>query len=148
MNDRAVVDTLLRSSEPSIRWKARVHVLGEDPDSKAVWSLRDEIRRSPRVQALLSRRDQLSHAATLQTVYQKWQGLHWVLASLADIGYPEGDTTLHALRDRVLEVWLGAGSSESSRLEPRRPRTGNGASPSWRAVTDGAGPNRETPCTS
>jgi hypothetical protein len=39
-------------------------------------------------------------------VYYKWQGLHWVLASLADIGYPVGDESLYPLRDRILELWL------------------------------------------
>ncbi len=101
-----VVDTLLRSKEPSIQWKTRVHVLGEEPDSKRVRALEDEISRSPRVRALLSRRDQLGRPGTARAVYYKWQGAHWVLASLADIGYPEGDETLYPMRDRILEFWL------------------------------------------
>jgi hypothetical protein len=103
----APVPALLKSPEPSIRWKTRVHVLGEDPDAKSIRSLREEIRRSPTVRALLSRRDQLGRPGTRRQVYYKWQGLHWVLASLADLGYPEGDETLHPLRDRALELWLG-----------------------------------------
>ena len=105
--DAAMTAALLKSSEPSIRWKTRVHVLGEDPRAKSIRSLRAEIRRSPTVRALLSRRDQLGLAGTRRQVYYKWQGLHWVLASLADLGYPEGDESLHPLRDRVLELWLG-----------------------------------------
>jgi hypothetical protein len=70
-------------------------------------ALQEEIRRSPRVQALLSRRKQLGRPGTARQVYYKWQGLHWVLASLADLGYPPGDESLHPLRDRVLELWLG-----------------------------------------
>src|SRR5688572_28814319 len=103
----AIVNALLKSEEPSIRWKTRVHVLGDDRKSKAVRALEEEIRRSPRVRALLSRRDQLGRPGTARKVYYKWQGLHWVLASLADLGYPEGDESLHPLRDRVLELWLG-----------------------------------------
>jgi len=99
----------LSSSEPSIRWKTRVHVLGEDPDAKSIRGLREEVRRSPRVRALLSRRDQLGRAGTARQVYYKWQGLHWVLASLADLGYPEGDEGLYPLRDRVVGFWLGPG---------------------------------------
>ncbi|TMC69722.1 MAG: hypothetical protein E6J13_10670 [Chloroflexi bacterium] len=99
----------MSSSEPSIRWKTRVHVLGEDPDAKSIRGLREEVRRSPRVRALLSRRDQLGRAGTARQVYYKWQGLHWVLASLADLGYPEGDEGLYPLRDRVVGFWLGPG---------------------------------------
>jgi len=101
-----VVDTLLRSKEPSIQWKTRVHVLGEERESKRVRALEDEIRRSPRVRALLSRRDQLGRPGTARAVYYKWHGVHWVLASLADIGYPEGDQSLYPIRDRILEFWL------------------------------------------
>jgi hypothetical protein len=103
----APISALLKSPEPSIRWKTLVHVLGEDPGAKSIRSLREEIRRSPRVRALLSRRDQLGRPGTRRRVYYKWQGLHWVLASLADLGYPEGDQSLQPLRDRVLELWLG-----------------------------------------
>src|SRR5258706_10779522 len=68
-----------------------------------------EDRGSPRGPALLSRRDQLGRPGTRRQVYYKWQGLHWVLASLADLGYPDGDKSLQPLRDRVLELWLGPG---------------------------------------
>jgi hypothetical protein len=101
--ERTIVNALLKSEEPSIRWKTRVHVLGEDRDSKTVRALQEEIRHSPRVRALLSRSEQLGRAGTARTVYYKWQGLHWVLASLADLGYPTGDESLHPIRDR----WLG-----------------------------------------
>ena len=104
-----VVRLLLNSSEPSIRWKTRVHVLGEDPESKSIRALQEEVRRSPRSRALLSRRDQLGRPGTARQVYYKWQGLHWVLASLADLGYPRGDATLHPIRDRLMEYWLGPG---------------------------------------
>jgi len=102
----SVVDTLLGSKEPSIQWKTRVHVLGEERDSKRVRALEDEIRRSPRVRALLSRRDQLGRPGTARAVYYKWHGVHWVLVSLADIGYPEDDESLYPIRDRILEFWL------------------------------------------
>lgn len=103
------IPALLKSPEPSIRWKTRVQVLGENPGAKPIRSLREEIRRSPTVRALLSRRDQLGRAGTARQVYYKWQGLHWVLASLADLEYPEGDDSLYPLRDRVVEFWLGPG---------------------------------------
>lgn len=106
-SDRQIVDALLRSDEPSIRWKTRVHVLGEPRRSKAVRALEAEVRASPRVRALLSRGGRLGAPGTRRGVYYKWQGLHWVLASLADLGYPQGDAELHPIRDRILGVWLG-----------------------------------------
>src|SRR5438045_1099586 len=105
----APIPALLASADPSIRWKTRIHVLGENSDSKSMRLLREEIRSSPTVRALLSRREQLGRPGTRRQVYYKWQGLHWVLASLADLGYPEGDESIYPLRDRVLELWLGPG---------------------------------------
>jgi hypothetical protein len=100
-----VAATLLRSAEPSIRWKIRLGVLGDDPRSRPMRAIRDEIRRSPRVRALLSRSARLGRAGTARQVYYKWQGLHWVLAALADLGYPEGDEDLAPIRDRVVGFW-------------------------------------------
>ncbi|GIE99326.1 hypothetical protein [Paractinoplanes rishiriensis] len=87
-----IVERLLDSPEPAIRWKVRAGVLGE-PDG------RDEVRDSPVVRRLL-------HAAERPGTYAKWQGPHWVLASLADLGYPPGDPALHPLREQVLATWL------------------------------------------
>src|SRR2546425_11900829 len=98
MSTTAVIDVLLRSSEPSIHWKTHVHVLGEDGDSRKNRPLREEIRGSPTVRALLSRRLQLGRPGSACSVYYHWQGLHWVLASLADLGYPQGGGGLHRIR--------------------------------------------------
>ena len=103
-----VIDALLTSAEPSIRWKTRVAVLGESPASRRLRALREEIRTSSRVHALLSRRTHLGRPGTARQVYYKWQGLHWVLASLADLGYPEGDDSLFPIRDRVVAFWTDA----------------------------------------
>ena len=100
----AVIDGLLESDEPSIRWKVRCDVLGDDPDSKKMRALREEVRRSPRVRALLSRRD--NEGRLIGHVYAKWQGAHWILATLADLGYPERDKALLPVRDQVLDCWL------------------------------------------
>jgi hypothetical protein len=102
-----VIGTLLRSAEPSIRWQTRVRIIGENPGTRALRALRLEIRASARVRALLARRDQLGRPGTARQVYYKWQGLHWVLAALADLGYPEGDESLLPMRDRVVDFWTG-----------------------------------------
>ena len=106
MHPNVVLDPLLRSREPSVRWKARVRVLGEDRGSRRIRTLEEEVRRSRRVRALLARRAELGREGTSGQAYRKWQGAHWVLASLADLGYPEGDDQLAPIRDRVLELWL------------------------------------------
>ncbi|GAA0961143.1 hypothetical protein [Virgisporangium aurantiacum] len=91
----SIVEKLLASDEPSVRWKVRTHVLGEDDDP----DLREEIRRSDRVRRLLA-------PCGSANVYAKWQGAQWALAALADLGYPPGDPALRPLRDRVLDTWL------------------------------------------
>ena len=102
----SVLDTLLASDEPSIRWKAHVGVLGDDPKSKSTRALRNQIRTSPRVTTLLKHRDSLGRITRGRSVYDKWQGAHWIMASLADLGYPEGDADLHPVRDQILDTWL------------------------------------------
>jgi len=58
MDRTAVIDALLKSDEPSIRWKVMTRVEGEDPGSRKVRELREEIRTSPRARALIAGRDQ------------------------------------------------------------------------------------------
>jgi len=91
---------LLKHDDPAVRWRVLVRVLGEDPKSKKVKAIQQEVRCSPRVRALLG------VLGSGQGVYAKWQGAHWVLAALADIGYPAGDRSLAPIRDRVLDCWL------------------------------------------
>jgi hypothetical protein len=75
--------------------------LGEDPQSLPLRRLREEIRRSPRVRWLIG-----GHAQLRRLTYAKWQGGHWVLLALAQLGYPAADPELVALRDGVLRTWL------------------------------------------
>ena len=98
----ALVDALLASPEPAIRWKVRTGVLGEAPDSAEILALRDEVGRSGLARALLAP----FHSARRPGAYAKWQGAHWVLTALADLGYPYGDPALGPLRDQVLDTWL------------------------------------------
>jgi hypothetical protein len=102
---KSVVDTLLASEEPSIRWKVRTGVLGEDRDARPIQALEREIRGSPRVRALLAHHGKRRLAGG-RNAYDKWQGAHWVLATLADLGYPRQDEALEPLRDQVLDMWL------------------------------------------
>ena len=107
---QTVIQRLLASSHPSIVLRTRLLVLGEPEDSPAIKRLREEVRRSALAQGLLSWQ---SADGTIQTSperrqthpYQKWQGPHWTLYSLAEIGYPPGDSSLVPMRDQFYD-WL------------------------------------------
>jgi hypothetical protein len=101
-----VIDRLLHSDEPSIRYKVRVGVLGEAPTSRGIRDLQREIQRSPRVRTLLADQTPDGRLAPKRHVYDKWRGAHWALASLADLGYPPGDRALLPIRDQLMECWL------------------------------------------
>ncbi|MDA1280837.1 MAG: hypothetical protein O3B95_12520 [Chloroflexi bacterium] len=102
-----VIERLLNSNEPSVRWKTLVRVLGTDPDSPEVTAVQGEIRNSGRVRTLLSQRDESGRIDVPRGVYAKWQGGHWALSTLADIGYPAGDESLRPATDQLLDTWLG-----------------------------------------
>ncbi len=102
----SVIEKLMESPEPSIRWKTRTGILGEDGDSPSNRALLDEIHSSERVRSLLARRDDTGRLEPVGDVYAKWQGAHWVLSHLADIGYPPGDPDLNPIRDQLLDCWL------------------------------------------
>ena len=98
----SIVEALLASGEPAVRWKIRSRVLDEPTESPQMTALREKVRDSATVRRLLSP----FTAAEQPAVYAKWQGAHWALGALADLGYPPGDEALHPLRDQVLDTWL------------------------------------------
>jgi len=106
VNFDTITNELLDSSMPAIRYKVRVHVLGEDPASQAISKLQAEVKQSPLVGALLQGVDATGRIAQPKSLYAKWQGAHWVLPILADIGYPPGDASLATIRDQLQENWL------------------------------------------
>jgi hypothetical protein len=102
-----IIRRLLQSDEPSVRFKVLTQILDRKTDSKEIRQLHEEIRESPRVRQLLSEREangQIPHHP-----YSKWNGAHWVLATLADLGYPAGDESLIPLREQVCAWLLGEG---------------------------------------
>ncbi len=107
-----IINQLLNSTEPSIEFKIRVSILGEDIESDKIKKLQQKIKSSPRVKQLFSERDKDGkipfHA------YKKWSGAHWVLACLADISYPPGDETLIPLREQVFD-WFSKEKCTSGR---------------------------------
>ena len=103
---RQIVDRLVRSDEPSVQWRVRAEVVREPTDSASMRRLREQVRRSPRVRALLQHRGADGRSLVSKGVYAKWQGAHWVLAALADIGYPPGDEALRPMAEQVQDAWL------------------------------------------
>ncbi len=98
-----IIPKLLRSNESSVRFKVLVNVLGRGLDTTEVKKVHKEIRSSERVKLLLSQTDEDGRIRLHP--YSKWCGAHWVLACLADIGYPAGDESLIPLREQVCG-WL------------------------------------------
>ncbi len=117
-----VIQKLLTSEEPSIRYKIRVGVLSEDPASRSIKDLQNEIRQSPRVQSLLRNRDENGGILPIRNPYKKWGGGHWVLATLADIGYPAGDKQLYPIRDQALNYWLNPKALQEKKFDEPPPR--------------------------
>jgi hypothetical protein len=113
-----ILDVLLNSNEPSIRYRAHVQLLSEDSDSRKMLKLREEIRSSQRVTSLLSERKK--DGTIPWHPYAKWDGAHWVLAALADLGYPEGDGSLGPLREQVYQWLLSKEHEEYTEARPFR----------------------------
>lgn len=103
-----VVDRLLGGGEPAVELKVRVGVLGEALDSPRVSEVQERVRTSALVARLLSGRDASGRVTDPSDVYATWRGAHWVMAALADIGYPPHDSSLQPVRDQLLDHWLGA----------------------------------------
>lgn len=118
--ENSVVERLLGSSEASLRYKVLVGVQGSDPQSENIRQLQAEIKTSLRVQALLSERDEQGRLP--HHPYHKWLGAHWVLALLADLGYPAGDAALVPLREQVLGWLLSAEHAEFIRKKSSQGR--------------------------
>ena len=102
-----IIRKLSQSEEPSVRFMVLTQILDRPIDSSDVKRLREAIRESPRVTQLLSERQ--ADGKIPWHPYAKWNGAHWVLATLADLGYPPGDESLIPLREQVYAWLLGKG---------------------------------------
>ena len=106
-----LIDKMRYHSEPYIGFKIAVHVLGKDPNSKEVRIIRDEVKETVLVKTLLA--EQNTAGEIPLHPYAKWRGAHWVLAGLADLGYPLADADLIPLREQVY-AWLFSEQHEKS----------------------------------
>jgi hypothetical protein len=111
-----IVELLLKSTEPSVRYKTRLLLRLDDPNSDGMAKLQKEIVSSPRVKLLLSERARNGKIPIHP--YSKWDGAHWVLAALADVVYPAGDRSLLPLRSQVYEWLLTKEHEKYTRARP------------------------------
>ena len=94
-----LIEKLRYYGEACVRLKITLHIVGKAADTKEVRILRDEVRESVLARTLLSERN--ADGQIPLNPYDKWRGAHWVLALLADLGYPPGDRDLLPLREQV-----------------------------------------------
>jgi hypothetical protein len=87
-------------SEPALAWKVAVNVLGKSDGSPEAQRARTVVRDAPLIRALIATCDRQS------SPYKKWDGAHWVLSILADLGCPAGDESLRPLMDETFDCWL------------------------------------------
>ena len=115
-----LLQLLSDSSEPALRYRARVLLAPQPPPPGEVIGLREAIRTSERVRQLLAERT--PEGSIPLPPYNKWRGAHWVLMILAELGYPPGDESLMPLREQVLNCWLAESHYKSVRLIEGRAR--------------------------
>ena len=109
------IQFLLNSSDPSIRYFTLVDLLDKSTRSREVEAARDQILEGPRVKILLAgqhigkqkSKDSFGiHPGGFGVhPYKKWDGAHWRLVSLVELGIPKGTWPAVAAADQVLQ-WL------------------------------------------
>jgi hypothetical protein len=114
-SDDPAIQFLLNSTDPSIRYFTLVDLLGKLNRSREVKAARDQILAGPRVKALLAGqhvgkpKSQDSFALHPGGFgvhpYKKWDGAHWRLVSLVELGIPAREPRAVAAADQVLR-WL------------------------------------------
>lgn len=118
----SLTDSLCAHENPVVAHRARRLLAGESEASRAMRTLRRAIGASEMATRLLRALN-----GERFNPYRKWQGPHWTLYSLAEIGFPTGDERLLPLRQRVMDwmfapAFLKPPSTVRFPDEPRRPR--------------------------
>jgi len=107
MSEKSIIDILLNSQEPAIRLKTYLLLLDHEYDSSEVKKILVSLKTdSPIISNLFAYLPKDNTSKTFH-VYKKWQGAHWILSLLADIGYPPGDNDLIPSIDREMKWLLG-----------------------------------------
>ncbi|MHA1126414.1 MAG: hypothetical protein ACTSSB_09550 [Candidatus Heimdallarchaeota archaeon] len=108
MVEKSIIDQLLQSDEPAIKLKTYLRLLDFEHNNQEVKKLTSNIKEtSPIIVNLFTYLPKSDEEKNVH-VYTKWQGAHWILSILADIGYPAGDEILKPSINQVLK-WLVGG---------------------------------------
>lgn len=99
------IELLQKSTQPAIQYKLLANILRLPSEEARLTAARRAVAASPMAQELLAERG--SDGTIPWHPYKKWCGAHWVLATLADLGYPSGDESLKPLMDQVYDWLLG-----------------------------------------
>jgi len=102
--NESCIRSLANHSEPAIRWKLTRQVLDSAQSQIGSNISQAQLAASPIIKGLLS--DRNADGQIPFNPYDKWFGAHWVLALLADLGYPEGDEELKPLLEQCYATWL------------------------------------------
>ncbi|MFW9852251.1 MAG: hypothetical protein ACFFDS_04880 [Candidatus Thorarchaeota archaeon] len=107
MSTKSVIEKLLKSNEQAVRLKTYLRLLNHDYETSEVKKLTTNLKKnSPIIKSLFSYLPKDDTSKTYH-VYTKWQGAHWILSQLADIGYPPGDKTLIPSINREMKWLMG-----------------------------------------
>jgi hypothetical protein len=97
MESSKVIDLL--QQEPALSYKLHVYM----PDLVPGQTARNTVRNSTLIKAMIAA--SMPEGKPIFHPYRKWAGGHWVLAILADLGYPSGDKRLGPLVEQAFE-WI------------------------------------------
>jgi hypothetical protein len=123
--DDPAIQWLLNSTDPSIRYFTLIDLLDKSNRSREVKATRDQILDGPRVKTLFA--GQQAGKRTTQDSfaihpggfgvhpYKKWDGAHWRLVSLVELGIPAYEPRAVAAADQVLR-WL-TGEAHRSKIK-------------------------------
>jgi hypothetical protein len=117
----AVLDWLLEDGAPGVQYLTRERLLGEDPESRRMRSLRRRCNEDSLVARLLDRVDECVapnnvHSSEWKFLgyYNKYRGVYWTLIFLADMHADVQDPRVRKLADHVLAAQLDDGGSSAS----------------------------------
>jgi hypothetical protein len=105
MSEKSIIAKLLDSTEPAIRLKTYIRLLDYNYEAKEVKKLITDIKVTSPIIANIFKYLIKDESSKTFHVYTKWQGAHWLLSTLADVGYPPGDESLLPSIDREMK-WL------------------------------------------
>jgi hypothetical protein len=107
LHERKIINRLLNSNETAIKVKTYLRLLDLKHDSPEVKKLTVNIKKTSSVIANIFSHLPKTNDEKKCHVYTKWQGAHWLLSILADIGYPPEDENIKPSINQILNWLIG-----------------------------------------